>query len=217
MPSMLGSPGDAGPRSLAGKAPGVHPPVEGGRVGARATVGPAHQTTIKSRVVFDSRSAARLRHQHVVDGARVSRPPGPEARYGRPATGPQLFKRAGRPRSRIRVRCTSLREALVRTPMDSRLRGNDAIDTDGAVAPPSFPRRRESIRPIRTRMRTPGEGAACLVVPRRSLPTRAPRRCCPGSPPAVAKRWPCRHRGPGARAGTASVGHRGRCPPRSTR
>lgn len=33
-------------------------------------------------------------------GARASRPPGPEARNGRPAEGPPSFKRAGRPRSR---------------------------------------------------------------------------------------------------------------------
>ena len=32
-------------------------------------------------------------------GSRASRPPGPEARNGRPAEGPRSFKRAGRPRS----------------------------------------------------------------------------------------------------------------------
>ena len=32
-------------------------------------------------------------------GARASRPPGPEARHGRPAAGSQTCKRARRPRS----------------------------------------------------------------------------------------------------------------------
>ena len=32
-------------------------------------------------------------------GSRASRPPGPEARHGQPAEGPQVFMRAGRPRS----------------------------------------------------------------------------------------------------------------------
>ena len=36
----------------------------------------------------------------VFPGSRASRPPGPEARNGQPAGGPQVFKRAGRPRSR---------------------------------------------------------------------------------------------------------------------
>ena len=38
--------------------------------------------------------------------------------------------------------------------------GNDGIDTDGAVAPPLFPRRRESTQPVRTRMRPLAEHRA---------------------------------------------------------
>ena len=66
-------------------------------------------------------------------GARASRPPGPEARNGRPAEGPPLLIRAGRPRLHGSSPAAS---ALV----DSRLRGNDGNGRTAWANGPEVPR-----------------------------------------------------------------------------
>ena len=143
------------------------------------------------------------------DDNTVSRPPGPKARKRRAAAGPPLFKRAGRSRSRIRVRFTSLRRALVRKPMDSRLRGND-INCILAVIPAkagihtAYPN---------TNARPRGTRPAVLSGSRLVAPGRSLVRHSVYNPAWPANRaLPCAEAGPPARARPPQPGQRGpRC------
>ena len=134
-------------------------------------------------------------------GARASRPPGPEAHNGRPAAGPRLSMRAGRPRSREpRRRSRTCRVGPRRGPvgvLSSNRLHEVSAELPFIVSSPCPP---SPVRSISRRV-TPGSRREAAprrrARPRRCPGTRCSGRGCRKSPRAPRPPW-----GEGSRRGT---------------